>query len=171
MNDEHLQDEEEDGAVAGEAGRRVPVVGIGASAGGLEAIKEFLGALGDDLGACLVVVQHLDPGHKSMLSELLARCTKMPVRQAEQGMAIAANEVVVIPPNSTLTLGDGAFRVERPAPPRLHRTPIDSLFRSLAKHEGTRAIAIVLSGTGSDGTQGMKEVKEAGGLVVSQFEF
>ncbi len=147
---------------------QVPVIGIGASAGGLEAIKDLLSATPVDTGACFVFVQHLDPGHKSMLTELLSRCTEMPVRQAEHGMDIEANTVVIIRPNTTLTIHNGALHVEQPAPPRTHRTPIDTFFQSLAADQGDRAIAIVLSGTGSDGTQGLKTVKETGGFTLIQ---
>jgi two-component system CheB/CheR fusion protein len=153
---------------AGDTPAPVPIVGIGASAGGLEAMKEFLAATPSHIGACFVFVQHLDPGHKSMLTELLARSTEMTVRQAEDGMAAAPNELIIIPPDTTLTTQDGAFRLQRPAPPRAHRTPIDSFFHSLAKDQGDKAIAIVLSGTGSDGTQGLKAVKEAGGFALIQ---
>ncbi|MBK8906935.1 MAG: PAS domain-containing protein [Rhodospirillales bacterium] len=145
-----------------------PMVGIGASAGGLEAMKELLAAMPDDTGAFFVFVQHLDPDHKSMQAELLGRCTSMAVLDAEDGMAADANRLVIIPPNATLTISGGVLRLARPAPPRTHRTPIDTFFRSLASDQGERAIAIVLSGTGSDGTHGLKAVKEAGGFTIIQ---
>lgn len=147
---------------------RLPIVGIGASAGGLEALKAFLGASGAASGVCYVVVQHLDPNHDSMLTELLGRCTDMAVLQAEDGMAAAPDRVIIIPPNTTLRIAEGGFRLERPAPPRTHRTPIDSFFQSLAADQGDGAVAIVLSGTGSDGTQGIRDVKGAGGFILVQ---
>lgn len=145
-----------------------PVVAIGASAGGLEAIKEFLEATPEDTGACFVFVQHLDPVHKSMLPELLRRCTSMNVLQASDNLSPQPNTVVLIPPNTTLTYTRGLLHIERPAPPRQHRTPIDTFFESVAKDLGEYAICVLLSGTGSDGTHGLSLVKEAGGLTMVQ---
>ena len=145
-----------------------PIVAIGASAGGLEAIKEFLSAAPNDSGACFVYVQHLDPSHKSMLVELLARCTDMKVLQAEDKVVPEPDTVVLIPPDTTLTYADGELKIERPAPPRRHRTPIDTFFESVASELAEDAICVLLSGTGSDGTHGLGLVKEGGGLTIAQ---
>ena len=146
----------------------VPLVAVGASAGGLEAFKEMLTAMPADTGICLVFVQHLDPSHKSMLAELLARCTEMEVLPATDGLVPEPNKVVLIPPDVTLTLEDGLLRTASPAPPRQHRTPIDSFFESVAADRGEDAVCVILSGTGSDGSQGLAFVKEAGGLTIVQ---
>jgi two-component system, chemotaxis family, CheB/CheR fusion protein len=147
------------------------IVGIGASAGGLSAFKSFLSNMPADSGMAFVLIQHLSPGHKSMLTDLLARTTTMPVVEAEDGMAVEANHVFVIPPDSTLTLKNRRLQLERPAPPRERRRPIDSFFSSLAEDQGENAICIVLSGTGSDGTLGLKQIEENGGLTLAQAEF
>jgi two-component system CheB/CheR fusion protein len=147
------------------------IVGIGASAGGLEAFKSFFSAMAPDPGLAFVLVQHLSPDHKSMLAELLARVTDMKVIEAEDGFRVAANTVYVIPPDSTLTIERGCLRVARPAPPRDRRRPIDTFFRSLAEDQGENAIAIILSGTGSDGSLGLTAIKEHGGFTLAQAEF
>lgn len=152
----------------GRARSQFPVVGIGAFAGGLDALREFLAAMPADSGASYVVIQHLDPAHKSILTELLGRSTKVPVVLAEDGLVPEADTVYVIAENATLTLRDGRLHVEEPAPPRPVRTPIDTFFQSLAIERGEGAVAIVLSGTGSDGTQGARLLKEAGGYVIVQ---
>jgi two-component system CheB/CheR fusion protein len=157
-----------DDAVAANADEVVPVVAVGASAGGLEAMKDLLGAIPAESGACFVIVQHLDPKHKSMLTELLARVTDLPVEVATDGARIRPNRVVVIPENVTLRIDNGRFLLEHPAPPRNIRTPIDTFIRSIAAELGEHAIAIILSGTGSDGMQGVKALKEAGGYAVVQ---
>jgi two-component system, chemotaxis family, CheB/CheR fusion protein len=115
-----------------------------------------------------VLVQHLAPDHKSMLAALLGKMTAMPVTEAEDGMSVVANSVYVIPPDATLTYKEGLLRVSRPAPPRERRRPIDTFFSSLAEDQGENAVCIVLSGTGSDGTLGLKAIKEHGGLVLAQ---
>lgn len=115
-----------------------------------------------------VLVQHLDPHHKSMLVDLLGRHTKMKVIEATDGVEVAANRIFIIPPNATLTISDGALRVSQPAPPREHRRPIDTFFASLAEDQEECAVCIVLSGTGSDGSLGLRKVKEHGGLSLAQ---
>ncbi|HET6632426.1 MAG TPA: chemotaxis protein CheB [Rhodanobacteraceae bacterium] len=147
------------------------IVGIGASAGGLAAYKEFLSQMPADSGMAFVLVQHLDPHHRSALVELLAAQTTMPVAEAEDGVAIAANHVYVIPPDATLTVEDGKLALDKPAPPRAQRRPIDTFFVSLAEDQGENAICIVLAGTGSDGSQGVRAIKEHGGLALAQAEF
>ena len=118
-----------------------------------------------------VLVQHLDPNHKSILVELIGRQTPMSVEEAQTGTQVAPNSVYIIPPNATLTISGGVLLVERPAPPRQSRFPIDTFFSSLASDQGENAICIVLSGTGSDGTLGLKMIKEQGGLTLAQSEF
>jgi two-component system CheB/CheR fusion protein len=145
-------------------------VGIGASAGGLDAFKRFLGAMPSDSGMAFVLVQHLSPTHKSMLAELLGKVTSMSVIEATDGVTVKPNCVFVIPPDSTLTIAGARLNVARPAPPRDHRRPIDTFFRSLAADQGENAIGIVLAGTGSDGSLGMAAIKESGGLTLVQAE-
>ena len=146
------------------------IVGIGASAGGLNAFKTFFASMPADSSMAFVLVQHLDPSHRSLLAELIGRQTKMPVIEARDGVAVVANGVYVIPPNATLTISDGVLRLEQPAPPRHNRFPIDSFFSSLAEDQGENAVCIVLSGTGSDGTSGLRTIKEHGGLTLAQSE-
>jgi two-component system CheB/CheR fusion protein len=145
-----------------------PVVGLGASAGGLEAFQNFLTASPADSGIAYVLVQHLDPNHESMLADLLSRRTAMPVRQIVDGMAIEPNNVYLIPPNASLTIENARLRLSEFLEPRGFRRPIDVFFRSLAADQGTNAACVVLSGTGGDGSEGLRAVKEAGGLTIAQ---
>lgn len=147
------------------------IVGIGASAGGLEAFTAFFAHLPPDSGMAFVLVQHLAPDHKSMLTEILDRGSPIPVVEAQHGMRIEPNRVHVIPPDATLTIQDGRLLVVKPAPARTERRPIDSFFISLAKDQGVNAVSIVLSGVGSDGSVGLAAVKENGGLTIAQAEF
>jgi two-component system CheB/CheR fusion protein len=144
------------------------VVGIVASAGGLEAFRIFFSRMPADSGMAFVLVQHLAPDHLSLLVELLEKTTKMPVQEAETGMPVQANHVYIIPPNATLLIEKGQLVVMRPAPPREDRYPIDTFFFSLAKDQGENAVCIVLSGTGNDGSLGLTSVKEQGGLTIAQ---
>ena len=147
------------------------VVGIGASAGGLEAFRAFFAHLPPDSGMAFVLVQHLSPDHESMLTEILSRDTLIPVIVAEHGMRLEPNRVHVIPPDATLTIEKSFLVIVKPAPPRSSRRPIDSFFTSLAKDQGENAVSIVLSGVGSDGSAGLASVKESGGLTIAQAEF
>lgn len=147
------------------------IVGIGASAGGLEAFKTFFAHMPADNGLAFVLVQHLSPDHDSLLAELIGRSTSMPVLEATHGMRVKARHVYVIPPNATLTIADGVLQVRTPAPPREHRWPINTFFTSLAEDQGDCAICIVLAGTGNDGAQGLRAVKEHGGLALAQSGF
>jgi two-component system CheB/CheR fusion protein len=147
------------------------VVGIGASAGGLEAFTTFFAHVSRDSGMAFLLVQHLSPDHESILPEILSKTAPIRVVVAEQGMRIEPDRVHVIPPDATLTVQDGLLQVVRPAPPRSSRRPVDSLFDSLAKDCGERAVAIVLAGIGSDGSSGLALVKEHGGLTIAQAEF
>lgn len=145
-----------------------PIVGVGASAGGLEAFQTFLTAAPPDAGLAYVLVQHLDPNHESMLAELLGRRTAMPVRQIADGTAVEPNCVYLIPPNASLSIKDGALQLSDFSEPRGFRRPIDVFFRSLADDQGSNAACVVLSGTGGDGSEGLRAVKEAGGLTLVQ---
>jgi two-component system, chemotaxis family, CheB/CheR fusion protein len=132
------------------------VVGLGASAGGLDAFKSFFAKMPPQSGMAYVLVQHLDPHHKSLLVELLSNHTEMPVVHAADGMPVAADHVFVIPPNAVLTIKGGILRVSTPAPPREHRRPIDVFFASLAEDQEEKAVCIILSGSGSDGSLGLR---------------
>ena len=146
----------------------IPVVGIGASAGGLEVFKRLLGLLPGDTGFAIVFVQHLDPNHHSMLAEILARATAMPVSEAADGMPVEANHVYVIPANVDLTIAGGVLKLApRTQTPGSHM-PIDRFLRSLAAECGSRAIGVILSGTGSDGSAGVEAIKAAGGVTFAQ---
>jgi two-component system CheB/CheR fusion protein len=146
------------------------VVGIGASAGGLQALQSFLSALPDQVPATFVVVQHLSPDFKSFMVELLAKHTRMRVQRAEHGLEVKAGNVYLIPPKMTLTIQGGRLQLEKTDPHRGLHLPIDQFFLSLAHDHQQRAVAIVLSGTGSDGTAGVRAVKDLGGLVMVQSE-
>jgi two-component system CheB/CheR fusion protein len=150
------------------AGDSFPVVGVGASAGGLEALEELLRNVPEGSGMAWVVVQHLDPTHKGMLPELLQRATSMKVVQVRDRMRVKPGCVYVIPPNRDMSLLHGALHLFAPTAPRGLRLPIDFLFRSLAADQQERSIGVVLSGMGADGTLGLRAVKEAAGLVLVQ---
>jgi len=144
------------------------IVGMGASAGGLETFQKFFTSMPADSGLAFVLVQHLHPHHQSLMPELLSKSTDMPVLAAEEGMQIIPDHVYVIPSNTTLTVKDRRLHIEEPSESRGHRMPIDLFFKSLSEDCGERAICVVLTGTGSDGTLGLKAVKEHGGLAVAQ---
>lgn len=147
-----------------------PVVGIGASAGGLAAFEAFFSGMPTDKlpGMAFVLVQHLAPDHKSLLCELIRRCTSMQVFEVEDGMPVQVNCAYIIPPNRDMAFLNGTLQLLEPIKPRGQRLPIDYFFRSLAQDQGDRAIAVVLSGTGSDGTLGVRAVKGEGGVVMVQ---
>ena len=147
-----------------------PIVGIGASAGGLAAFEAFFANMPADTesGMAFVLVQHLDPGHKSILTELVSRYTKMRVFEVVDGMQVEPNCTYIIPPNKDMALLRGHLHLMEPASPRGLRLPIDFFFRSLAQDRGEKAICIVLSGTGTDGTLGLRAVKEVGGMAMAQ---
>jgi len=158
------QDKEEDGYTA------FPVVAIGASAGGLDAFQQLLANLPADTGMAFVLVQHLDPHHQSRLTEVLSRSTAMPVLEAAHNMELAPDHVYIIPPNRNLAVEQGRLQVTpREDSQRVH-LPVDHLFRSLAREQKARAIGVILSGTGSDGTQGLAEIKAVGGITFVQDE-
>lgn len=144
------------------------VVGIGASAGGLAALQDLLAALPDDTGMAFVVVQHLAPMHESNLPEILGRATRMPVRRIEHGMRVEPNHVYVIPPGTDLELTGGHLALApRAAGPGRHR-PIDQFLHSLARVQAHRSIGVILSGTASDGSLGVQEIKAEGGINFAQ---
>src|SRR5213083_375526 len=149
---------------------RLSVVGVGASAGGLEAFEQLLRALPDDTGLAFVLVQHLAPKHESMLSELLAKATRMPVVEVTQGMRVQGNHVYVIPPNADMSISDGMLHLSPLSPDRGLRMPIDFFLRSLADTYQSRSIGVILSGTASDGTLGMQAIKAMGGVTFAQDE-
>jgi two-component system CheB/CheR fusion protein len=169
-----MDDKSDKAARASANARRRPpslVVGIGASAGGLAAFRSFFDHMPVDTGMAFVLVQHLDPGHKSMLVELLRPHTAMHVVDAQDQAPLAANQIHVIPPNATLTLEGDILRVTVPAPAREYRRPIDTFFASLAENQEDCAVGIILSGVGSDGSLGIKAIKEHGGFTLAQAEF
>ena len=145
-----------------------PVVGIGASAGGLEAFTQFLKNLPENTGMAFVIVQHLDPHHPSILGDLLAVHTTMPVEQASHGTEVAPNHVYVIPPNSLMTIRHGVLQIAPREAEGIRTLPIDDFFCSLAADQKSRAIGVILSGSASDGTLGLKAVKDAGGITFAQ---
>jgi two-component system CheB/CheR fusion protein len=155
---------------SGQGGPEFPVVGIGASAGGLAAFEAFFSGMpaDSDPGMAFILVQHLAPDHKSILTDLIRRYTRMQVFEVEDGMAVAPNCAYIIPPNRDMAFLDGRLQLLEPLAPRGRRLPIDFFFRSLARDQHERAICIVLSGTGSDGTLGVRAVKEEGGMVMVQ---
>ncbi|MDE2092837.1 MAG: PAS domain-containing protein [Burkholderiales bacterium] len=154
-------------AAATPAGR-FTIVGLGASAGGLEAFEQFFRAMPADSGMGFVLVQHLDPSHASILTEILQRNTAMPVVEAQDQMRVEPNRVHVIPPNRDMVIFGGALQLSVPTEPRGQRMPIDAFLRSLAEDRGDAAVGIVLSGTGTDGTLGLRAVHGAGGLCLVQ---
>ena len=147
-----------------------PIVGIGASAGGLAAFEAFFSGMPDEAAPdmAFVLVQHLAPDHKSILTELVQRYTKMKVYEVEDGMTVQINCAYIIPPNRDMAFLNGTLQLMEPTEPRGHRLPVDFLFRSLAQDQRGRAIGIVLSGTGSDGSLGVRAIKSEGGMVMVQ---
>ncbi|MBA4374484.1 MAG: chemotaxis protein CheB, partial [Thermodesulfovibrio sp.] len=145
-----------------------PIVGIGASAGGLEALEQFIGHVPENSGMAFVIVQHLDPTHKGIMPELLQRITGMDVIQVKDRMRIKPNCVYVIPPNKDMSLLHGVLHLFAPREPRGLRLPIDFFFRSLAEDQQTYGIGVILSGMGSDGTLGLRAIKEKAGVALVQ---
>jgi two-component system CheB/CheR fusion protein len=144
------------------------VVGIGASAGGLEALEQLFARMPEQTGVAFVVVQHLSPDFKTQMPELLSRWTRMPVRIAEHEMPVEADTVYVMPPNRDMIVSGGRLLLEQRAEGL--PLPIDLFLRSLAADRGSRSIGVILSGTGSDGSRGIREIHEVGGLVIVQTE-
>jgi two-component system CheB/CheR fusion protein len=145
-----------------------PIVGVGASAGGLEAFTRLLNRLPVDTGMAFVLVQHLDPDHASALTQILARATAMPVVEVTNDLRVLANHVYVIPPNASLGLFRGVLKLRPRATGRLAPRSIDSFFETLAQDRHERAIGVILSGTATDGTVGLEAIKAEGGLTFAQ---
>jgi two-component system CheB/CheR fusion protein len=145
-----------------------PIVGIGASAGGLEALEQFFTNIPNDTGMAFIIIQHLDPNYVGMLPEILQRCTKMLVNQAEDYIGVKPDHVYVIPPNKSMSILHGYLHLFELTETRGMRLPIDIFFRSLADDQQEKSIGIILSGMGSDGSLGLKAIKEKNGLVLVQ---
>jgi two-component system CheB/CheR fusion protein len=150
--------------------KRFPIVGIGASAGGLAAFEAFFSALPGrtTTGMAFVLVQHLAPDHKSILSDLIKRYTHMNVYEVKDGMKVAPNCAYIIPPNCDMAILNGVLQLLEPAAQHGQRLPVDFFFRSLAQDQREHAVCFVLSGTGSDGTLGVRAIKGDGGMVMAQ---
>ena len=145
-----------------------PVVGVGASAGGLEAFKQLLRAIPDDSGLAYILVQHLDPFHESILAEILQKVTRIPVSEITDNVKVMPDHIYIIPSNKMLVATDGILKLDQ-RPPKPHKNmPIDVFFSSLAEIHQKHAIGVVLSGTGTDGTLGLKAIKDHGGLTFAQ---
>ncbi len=154
--------------VAAPASVSFPIVGIGASAGGLEALEQFLGSVPNGSGMAFVIIQHLDPTHKGIMPELLQRTTDMRVIQVKDGTTVRPDCVYVIPPNKDMSILHGVLHLLKPMAVRGLRLPIDFFLRSLAQDQRDRSIGVILSGMGSDGTLGLRAIKEKAGLVLVQ---
>src|SRR5262245_27025299 len=150
------------------APRPTSIVGVGASAGGLEAFDQLLAALPEDTGMAFVLVQHLAPKHESILSELLSKATRMQVIEVSDGLAVQPNQVYVIPPNADMSIVEGVLHLTPLGPDRARRMPIDMFLRSLAEDQQGRSIGVILSGTASDGTLGIQAIKAMGGVKFTQ---
>jgi two-component system CheB/CheR fusion protein len=153
-----------------EGNKTFPIVGIGASAGGLEAFKRLLSNLPSDSGMGIVFIQHLSPTHESQLSEILSGSTEMPVVEAENGASVQPNHVYVIPPNADLAILNGLLNVMPRAEAKERHMAIDYFFRSLAQDRGRQAIGVLLSGSNSDGALGLQAIKAEGGITLAQDE-
>ncbi|MBB3034826.1 chemotaxis protein CheB [Alteriqipengyuania lutimaris] len=145
-----------------------PVVAVGASAGGVEALKAFVAELPAETAASFVILQHLAPDHDSQLGDILTRAAKLPVLEADENMEVASGHIYVIQPGKYLTIVDHGLFVEPPTQPRGLRMPIDHFMRSLAETARERAVGVILSGTGNDGTAGLKAIKGVGGVALAQ---
>lgn len=144
------------------------IVGMGASAGGLEAFEQFFRHTPTNSGMAFVLISHLDPSHASILTEILQRITAMPVVEAQDQMQVMPNCVYVIPPNRDMTIFHGALQLSVPVVPHGQRMPIDAFLRSLAEDQSEKAIGVILSGTGTDGTLGLRAILGAGGITLAQ---
>ena len=163
-----VKNEPEKSQAASSAAEPFPIVGIGASAGGLEAFTDFLKNLPVDTGMAFVFIQHLAAGQESLLTDILARSTPMAVHRVKNNMQVQRNNVYVIPPNVSMTIIDRTLKLQ-PQEAKLHR-PVDQFLISLAKEAKNRAIGVVLSGTGTDGTEGLKAIYAEGGITFAQDE-
>ena len=172
MNQKHRRNPETDSEILdGPSGEYdFHVIGVGASAGGLEALEKFFVDMPEQIGAAFVVVQHLSPDFKSHMAELLARKTSLAINRVTNGMEVKPNTIYLIPPNAEMMISNGRLLItERDKTETLH-LPIDQFFRSLGNECGKKAIGVILSGTGSDGSRGIVEINKSGGLVLCQDE-
>lgn len=144
-----------------------PIAGIGASAGGLSALQEMVGKIPPDSGFCYVIIQHLAPDHPSIMDQLLEPHTSLPIDKIKDGMSAKPNQIFIIPPGPMLTIEDGVFKLHDRTDHGV-RTPIDRFFNSLAEYAGRQAYCVVLSGTGTDGTNGLRDIKAKGGFAIVQ---
>ncbi|WP_420798841.1 chemotaxis protein CheB [Geothrix limicola] len=169
-SDETSPSADHDGGTSTVPQNTFPIVGIGASAGGLGAFEAFFSGMPTDAdpGMAFVLVQHLAPDHKSLLTELIQRSTQMKVYEVEDGMVVQPNCAYIIPPGRDMAFMKGTLQLLEPSAPRGQRLPIDFFFRSLAQDQHDLAIGIVLSGTGSDGTLGLRAIKAEGGMAMVQ---
>ncbi len=165
-----LTDEAASGNSPAGTGSEFCIVGVGASAGGLEALEGFFKQVPPDSGMAFVVIQHLSPDFKSLMDELLSRQTKLAIHRVENGMEVEPNAIYLIPPKKEMIISGGRLLLTDKDPSTGLSLPIDTFFRSLAQDVGERAVGIILSGTGSDGSRGVRAIHEAGGLVVVQNE-
>ena len=147
---------------------RFPIVGLGASAGGVEAFEQFFRACPANSGMAFVLIPHLDPCHQSLLTEIIQRITPMPVCEAADKECVQANHVYIIPPNREMAMVNGMLQLFEPSQPRGHRMPIDAFMRSLADDQMDEAIGIILSGTATDGTLGLRAIHGSGGVCMVQ---
>src|ERR1700733_8666197 len=145
-----------------------PVVGIGASAGGLDAFKRLIKAIPEDSGMAYILVQHLDPAHESILAEILQRITKIPVQEITNNVPVVPDHIYIIPSNKLLTATDGILQLSARLPKNQRNLPIDVFFKSLAEVHQNHAIGVVLSGTATDGTLGLRAIKDQGGITFAQ---
>jgi two-component system chemotaxis response regulator CheB len=154
-----------------DTGTEFPVIGVAASAGGLNALGEILGSLPEDFNASIVIVQHLDPRHRSLMADILSRRTKLAVKEAEEGDQLKARTVYIAPPDRHLLVNhDGTLSLTRSELVHFVRPSADLLFESLAASFREDAIAVVLTGSGSDGAMGVQAIKKTGGTVIAQDE-
>lgn len=156
------------GEITPKSPNKLPVVAIGASAGGLDALKKFFTAMSPDPGMAFVLVQHLDPTHESTLADLMSRYTPLKVVQAKDGMKVESDYLYIIPPNKDMGLMNRTIQLMEPVEPHGMRLPINFFLKNLAEDQKERSIAIIFSGFGSDGTIGIKSIKAAGGMVMAQ---
>jgi two-component system CheB/CheR fusion protein len=163
-----VADEIEAPVQAAESQQKFPIVGMGASAGGLEAFEQFFHHVLPGCGMAFVLVSHLDPSHASILTEILQRSSSLPVHEVADQMKVEPNHVYVIPPNREMAIFQGVLQLSVPEQPRGQRMAIDAFFSSLAEDQGENAIGIVLSGTGTDGTLGLRAILAAGGVSLVQ---
>ena len=145
-----------------------PVIGVGASAGGLEAFKRLLKAIPEDSGMAYILVQHLDPTHESILADLMQKVTKIPVQEISDNIHVEPDHIYIIPANKLLTATDGVLQLSARPPKNYKNMPIDLFFTSLAAVHQSHAIGVVLSGTATDGTLGLTAIKNSGGVTFAQ---